>query len=906
MSHIFISYSRKDKAFVTRLFDALEAAGREVWLDVKDIAPSAEWMAEISRSIESADDLIFVISPDSLHSPICARELAHAVAHNKRLVPIVWREPAGVTIPPELEKLNWIFFRSEDLFEQGFSTLESALDTDLDYVRLHTRLLVRAREWEARHRSGSFTLRGEDLNEAEAWLAEGTKKEPRPAELQVEYITFSRRAERTRQRRTLTAALVALAVTTGLAIVAFWQSQVATSREHARATQQAIAEDERRIALSGKLATQSRLLLDEQLDLSLLLAVLSGQINATVEASSALHDALEYRPDLVQYLSDVPPGGVTQMAYTPGGDQLVAVGMDGALWRWDLSTGKPVGDPVRRADQLVLDLVPGPQGETWVVSLNDSGVFVWEAASGELLGPQVIFSDDLDQDGRPDLPHIAALNPEGDTLAIAVYEDLSIWDVSSGELVGRSDVLLGFPPSALEFSPDGSRLASAGNEWQIYFWDPRSGLSTDSWETTQTRNITSLAFSADGRFIASGSEDGTVNLFDLETGEQRLHQPGYSITTGQELPAPALGHPAAVRSLVFSPDGEKLISGAEDGNMLVWDTNTLTPATIPRPAYVGPVLTLAYHPEGESFAVGGGTGSITIWQPAETWRLSRSKGEVDWDLSFDHSGMNGDTGLPLPNSGYSATTGCAVSVESYERCPAGWVQAFQADGQPIDLEPADIPDRPGPLAFSSDGTLLAVAACLGEGDAYCSESGVWIWNLPGGELQSHVTRVAWLDKLVFSPDDRYLAYGGMGRDIMLFDRQDGREFALTLLPLPGQVTDIAFNPAGSLLAACASYEDPGPYANSIYHGRIVVWETQSGQVIAHSDLPGSTAGDLGFNEDGKLLEYLNLEGFGDLSTIWTLDIDQWQELACRIANRNLTESEWGRYMIGEEYREVCP
>ena len=89
--------------------------------------------------------------------------------------------------------------------------------------------------------------------------------------------------------------VIALIITAGLAIAAFRQSQIATSREHARATQQAIAEEERRIALSGKLATQARLLFDDQLDLALLLSVLSGQINNTFEAQSGLHDALEHR-----------------------------------------------------------------------------------------------------------------------------------------------------------------------------------------------------------------------------------------------------------------------------------------------------------------------------------------------------------------------------------------------------------------------------------------------------------------------------------------------------------------------------------------------------------------------------------------------------------------------------------
>jgi WD40 repeat protein len=328
---------------------------------------------------------------------------------------------------------------------------------------------------------------------------------------------------------------------------------------------------------------------------------------------------------------------------------------------------------------------------------------------------------------------------------------------------------------------------------------------------------------------------------------------------------------------------------------------------------VGPILALAYHPNGETFAAGGANASITIWQPGEAWRLSRPKGEADLDLSFIHEvtqfeqyQAQGELNITHPDSGYSARAGCAAAVETYEPCPEGFVQAFEANGQRLNLEPAEITNWPDALTFNSDGTKLAVAACRSETGNDCPQSGIWIWSLPHGTVKSHLTRVARIGGLMFSPNDRYLAYGGEGREIMLFDLNGERETALSLLNLPGQITDIAFSPDGSLLTASAAFQDPGPYANTINHSRIMVWETASGQVIAHGDLTGATAGELGFSEDGRLLEYFILEGIGDAFNIWTLGIDQWQELACRIANRNLTESEWGRYVIGEEYRQVCP
>ena len=84
---VFISYSRKDKEFVRRLYEALKRRDREAWVDWEDIRPTEEWLQAIYNAIEGADTFIFVLTPDSVASKSCRREIAHAAAHNKRMVP---------------------------------------------------------------------------------------------------------------------------------------------------------------------------------------------------------------------------------------------------------------------------------------------------------------------------------------------------------------------------------------------------------------------------------------------------------------------------------------------------------------------------------------------------------------------------------------------------------------------------------------------------------------------------------------------------------------------------------------------------------------------------------------------------------------------------------------------------
>jgi len=196
MADVFISYAREDRAFVRCLFDTLEADGRDAWVDWEGIPPTADWLEEIYAAIEAADTFVFVISPDSVASQICNLEVAHAIKHNKRLVPIIRREVDEAatfetltgcdwgTLAHDnwqtLKRLNWVFFRESDDFDSAFQALIDAIETDFDWVRAHTRLLVRAIEWDSKGRDNSLVLRGQDLQEAEQWLAQGTAKEPRP------------------------------------------------------------------------------------------------------------------------------------------------------------------------------------------------------------------------------------------------------------------------------------------------------------------------------------------------------------------------------------------------------------------------------------------------------------------------------------------------------------------------------------------------------------------------------------------------------------------------------------------------------------------------------------------------------------------------------------------------------
>jgi hypothetical protein len=148
--------------FVRRLHAGLSGRGKQVWVDWEDIPPTASWRAEIEDAVAKAAAFVFVLSPDSRDSEVCAQELELAITFRKRLIPLLRRPVDSTSLRAELNEPNWILFADDAMFDQSLETLVTALDTDLEWTREHARILVGARRWSER-RDRSLLLRGSAL-----------------------------------------------------------------------------------------------------------------------------------------------------------------------------------------------------------------------------------------------------------------------------------------------------------------------------------------------------------------------------------------------------------------------------------------------------------------------------------------------------------------------------------------------------------------------------------------------------------------------------------------------------------------------------------------------------------------------------------------------------------------------
>jgi len=195
---VFISYSRKDEDFAQELLSGLQLSSFEPYLDKHDIVAGEDWKARLGRLIEAADTVVFVISPDAVASERCAWEVEHAATLKKRILPVVWRRVEETKVPQRLKQLNYIFFDRPLISLPSLIVLATALTTDIEWVREHTRLGEAALRWDQRGRAEALLLRSEELAAAKAWLACQPKYAPDPTLLHHEFIKAAADSEAAR------------------------------------------------------------------------------------------------------------------------------------------------------------------------------------------------------------------------------------------------------------------------------------------------------------------------------------------------------------------------------------------------------------------------------------------------------------------------------------------------------------------------------------------------------------------------------------------------------------------------------------------------------------------------------------------------------------------------------------
>jgi TIR domain len=131
---------RKDLAFAQRMVTALKARALAPKIDTRDLPDLEDWRRELLDFIRASDTVVFIVSPRSVSSPVCAWEVSQVAALNKRLAPIILERVDDDRVPDEIAKINYLFFDPPNDFDERANKLARALLTDVAWLEEHTGL----------------------------------------------------------------------------------------------------------------------------------------------------------------------------------------------------------------------------------------------------------------------------------------------------------------------------------------------------------------------------------------------------------------------------------------------------------------------------------------------------------------------------------------------------------------------------------------------------------------------------------------------------------------------------------------------------------------------------------------------------------------------------------------------
>lgn len=712
---VFISYSRVDQNFVHRLETQLHDSGYSVSIDQKDIAGGELWRLRLDSMIVNCDAVVFVLSPHSVGSEECEKEIGRTIELGKRLVPLLLEPVPPERCPDGLASRNWVKMKKGTdgaLDADSLARLRYAIDTDIQWVREHSRLTELAERWRASE-SADRLLRGEELEAALDW------RKRAPAE--------------------------------DVAITGMVQSFIDTSSEHDRA--EALAEKREAFrrdltlsdALSEKANSQMR---DHRLLQANCLFAAALQHNPVIagraeflsladggDADRARRLARTQMSDLIDLDRRIPIEHAARIELLParGGrvylDQAgsqVLVSTDDGLKRWDLRA-KKWADTLIAAEKPIAVFLPGREAAHWssdgalVIRNLDSGEEKMRVPTGVDVKSKYLSDMCFSHDGRyvaADVGSVLILDREtgamtefkGDedyfnanSLAPLVWKGATCFAIGlAGEILvydcalQRSVEAIDAGRLSIEsvtFDAANERFYSGGTAKIIYV----SAAGEEAAHLGEHEDtIKAVTLLADARLVTAGW-DGAANLWNLDEDELEV-----AVPTDGTMDEPTISDCSA------SEDGQSFALLEDVGRINVWRRRPV--AHDARLAHDNTIVSVAANPKNPAqIAAAGFVGPVaTIWtKEASGWAR-----------------QNLPLTAPMRHAAYSADGRilaiCGDVPDIYTFLADGRThRTFQVEGEFV---------RGDTMAVDAHQDMISCVALSADAETI-------VWTAPGGALQ---------------------------------------------------------------------------------------------------------------------------------------------------------------------------